>query len=87
MCATTNTRAGPEDSKPAAPFVRLRTLFALVGKTAAVNDAVLPAGLFPGLKKADVVSDRNLTLYALYQSAVMQYVDEPVRCSVAADVR
>jgi GntR family transcriptional regulator len=47
---------------------RLRTLFSLLGRTTAVNDAVLAAGLFPGLKKSDVVSDRNLTLYALYQS-------------------
>ena len=47
---------------------RLRTTFSLRGKTAAVNDAVVPAALFPGLKKSDVVSERNLTLYALYQS-------------------
>jgi GntR family transcriptional regulator len=47
---------------------RLRTLFSLVGKTTAVNDAVLPAGLFPGLKKSDVTSKRNMTLYALYQT-------------------
>ena len=47
---------------------RLRTTFSLQGKTTGVNDAILPAALFPGLKKADVVSERNLTLYALYQS-------------------
>ncbi len=47
---------------------RLRTTFSLQGKTTAVNDAILPVALFPGLKKSDVVSDRNLTLYALYQS-------------------
>lgn len=47
---------------------RLRTTFSLQGRTTAVNDALVPAALFPGLKKADVVSERNLTLYALYQT-------------------
>jgi GntR family transcriptional regulator len=46
---------------------RLRSTFSLLGKTVGVSDAVVAAGLFPGLKKSDVC-DGNLTLYALYQT-------------------
>lgn len=46
---------------------RLRSAFSLQGKVAGISDATVPAGLFPGLKRADV-NDGNLTLYALYQS-------------------
>lgn len=54
---------------PGRPDVyRSRTTFSLHGKTTGVNDAIVPAALFPGLKKADLVSESNLTLYALYQS-------------------
>ena len=50
------------------PYVyRLRSTFALRGKIAGVSDATIPANLFPRLSAAKV-SDRNLTLYALYQS-------------------
>lgn len=46
---------------------RLRSTFSLQGKVTGVSDAVVPAGLFPGMRRAGV-NDGNLTLYALYQS-------------------
>ena len=46
---------------------RLHSTFALRGEIAGVSDATIPANLFPRLSKSKVC-DRNLTLYALYQS-------------------
>lgn len=46
---------------------RLRSTFALHGKTAGVSDATVPVGLFPRMSKSKVCN-RNLTLYALYQA-------------------
>jgi GntR family transcriptional regulator len=46
---------------------RLRSTFALQGRTAGVSDAIVPAGLFPRMSKSSIC-DGNLTLYALYQS-------------------
>lgn len=59
---------------------RLRSTFSLLGKSTGVSDAVVPAGLFPRMRRS-AVSDGSLTLYALYQSNYNVNVT-----SVSADV-
>lgn len=60
--------AAESEFMPLSRYVyRLRSTFALQGRIAGVSDATIPFELFPRLSKSKV-SDRNLTLYALYQS-------------------